>query len=301
MKAMPRFITVIMLLSAGFIPCAADDCLCRKIPMYQVSDTQWFHYSVVYNLPSGGNPYCVEQYPTGYIGSYAANEECGNLCGNCLSLGGAGLTTVPDLHFTSELPEYSDIAQPNNFKQFLITLAGGSAPLYEEWTFSEPRAISLKRPNSTAFYAIVWKMKSKDPKPAGSGKYPQGYIGVEIKAPPANVPVIPVSGLCNAVVSAKNAQGQLNHSQIRGLLKVTVDVSDTAIIRLNKASNSAYSFPICPPARGQQVEQFTSNDAPLANSGSTEACWGNYSCQGYWKCGNRRSLRCCRIARGCCW
>jgi hypothetical protein len=287
MKDLLATLAVLAIVGSSLSVVRADDCICKKTPMYQVSGG-WFHYAVVYDLPSGGSQNCINKYPTGLIGTYAVNQECGALCGDCQSLG-SDITSIPDFHFEGAPLSYQQLDEPAEFRSYLEKLAGapGPIPQYDDFTFSQPRVVSLKRPSKEgpqAFHAVVWKLESK-----GAGPKSVSYAGAEISGAPASVASTAVADTTNAVHSVKTGNnGQISHSAIPGLLQVQISTTETAFIRLSKSQNSGAQYPPC----------NKNSDSNLAQGGTccNTVAAGDSCCQPR----IRRRIGACRVPVRCC-
>lgn len=299
-KKMRKILSV--LLSCGVVSLfsgivRADDCLCAKAPIYQVSGNIWYHYAVVYDFPVDPEVVCRHRYPTGWIGTYSMNQECTPNCDYCTPLG-ATATSGIDLHFDGDLKTYEQLDAANEFLDYVVSISANphvAAARYANFNFTEHRVVKLTRyrPStmmSEEFYAIVWTIVGKQQYPANSGKYPRGLLGVEIENP-GNVAWVGVDSQCQAVHSEKvpdDGMTRIMHTPVPGLLQVVIETFNVAFIRLHRDRNREIVYQSCrdsAPAR------------PLAlMAGGGSACC-QVACVPVQCCSLRKPRKYCRVQR----
>jgi len=230
-------------------------CICPLVPFYPVGGGNYFHYATVCKQ---GDPGCIHQYPTGHICPATYGASCSNTkngCINCSDLGEEA--KVPEtLYFgvkDAVAPTYADLDQPDEFRQFLVTVGGtASKDVYDNCTFLRPRPLEYDKPvavklprGKSYFHAIVYRIR-------GDAVMARGTMGIEISGViPNEVEVTPYS-VCAAVCTSKNAKDDIIHAPIEGLLQIQLfdDKDEVLFVRLQDSTenrNAAAEYKACHP------------------------------------------------------
>jgi|GEM_PF-4674578 len=242
-------------------------CVCPLVPFFPTSGGNWFHYAgVCHTTPTG----CKDDYPTGYSGPPTSGRSCSTSpgsCVNCIDVGGTAPSAARSIDVRGTTPanftmyigdpknnaaSYQELGTEDRTKAYLKAYApeGSNTKPYDSLRFTPAFAMTYEKPFVVLltrtvegvceeFYAIVWQVQGTEPNA-------KGYLGIEIFGPsPNGVSVLNPCHVCNAVVTASDGAGGVQHTPIPGLLQVQFSSSkyDVAYVRLHdsdKNRNAGY-------------------------------------------------------------
>ena len=234
-------------------------CVCPFVPLYPVDATNWFHYAGVCNSTPTG---CKDDYPTGHTGLPQYARSCKtspNSCINCIDVGGTASARFA-LYIgdpKNNAAAYETLDTEDRVKVYLKAYAPekSNTELYDSLRFTPAFAKAYEKPFVVVltrtvggvceeFYAIVWQVQGTEPTATG-------YLGIEIFGPiPNGVSVLNSCHVCNAVVTASDGAGGVQHTPIPGLLQVQFSSSkyDVAFVRLHDSDkNHNAEYKPCKP------------------------------------------------------
>lgn len=208
----------------------AADCICPVIPMFPADGSNWYHYSLV---KKQGDPTCVYQYPTGFVGLPQYSKSCdnpphpANSCGSCSALGTSDVDEfeVYYQHSSGNPHPYNALDSEPRIRAFFKTSipVGADPSKYDRINFSGPYPTTYTKPvyklsrmvnsNRESFYVILWQLK--DSATGGTA-----FAGVEIKDLPLGATVLIPPGSIDNAVQTESSMGTTSHKPVPGLLQV---------------------------------------------------------------------------------